>query len=170
MKLFTWIAGQGRRIIDTIGSSAGAGSAGSIPHLDSSGKLDSSFLPSTELDSTSCAASENLSAGDQVNLWSDSGTLKARKADAANGRPAHGYVLASVLANATALVYHDGTLTGLSGLTVGADYYLSATTPGGLVAVASVRTNTGDMVQFIGTAKSASALLWQPDTLPAVIA
>ena len=170
MKLFAWIAGQGRKIVETIGSSAGAGSSGAIPHLDGSGKLDSSFLPSTELDTTSCPASENLSAGDQVNLWNDAGTLKARKADASNGRPAHGYVSGAVSSAATALVYHDGTLTGLSGLTAGVDYYLSATTPGGMVAVASVRTNSGDFIQYLGVAKSASSLLFQPDTLPAVIA
>jgi hypothetical protein len=170
MKLFAWIAGQGRKIIETIGSSAGAGSSGAIPHLDGSGKLDSSFLPSTELDTTSCPASENLSAGDQVNLWHDSGTLKVRKADASNSRPAHGYVNSAVSSAATALVYHDGTQSGLSGLTAGAQYYLSSTTPGGLVVIGSVTLASGDIVQYIGRAKSTTELLWEPDTDPSQVA
>lgn len=42
--LIQLIAGGWKQVLATIGSSAGAADAGKIPHLDSSGKLDQSFL------------------------------------------------------------------------------------------------------------------------------
>jgi hypothetical protein len=160
---------KGKKWISTIGFSAGASSAFQVPHLNAVGTLDPSFLPSSEADKTSCPASENLSAGDRVSLWDDAGTTKARKADASNGRKADGYVTAAVTSGATAFVYHDGTQAGLTGLTPGGAYYLSATTPGGIVAIDEVRTQAGDLVQYVGRAKSATELLWEPETDPATV-
>ena len=173
MKLRAWIESGlqlGWNLIETIGTSAGAGSAGKIPHLSAEGTLDPSFLPSSEADKTSCPASENLSAGDRVSQWYDDGALKVRKADASNGRKADGFVSAAVASGQTAAVYHDGTQTELSGLVPGAPYYLSATTPGGIVPIDEVRTQSGDLVQYIGKAKSPTTLLWEPETDPATVA
>ncbi|NBU34801.1 hypothetical protein EBS40_09350 [bacterium] len=128
------------------------------------------MLPNREADSTTLPASENLAAGDLVNIWSDSGTLKVRKADAtSSAKRADGYVLAGVTSPANAVVFHDGAITGLTSLTVGGRYYLSATA-GGLTIEASVPTTTGNLIQFVGQAVSATKLLYQPDTNPPVIA
>jgi hypothetical protein len=147
--------------LEALVTSAGAGDAGKIPALDATGKLDNSLMPvGIGADSKTLAASENLAAGDLVNVWNDSGTAKARKADATTaGKEANGFVLAAVTSGNNATVYFDGTNTQLSGLTPGAVYYLAATA-GGI-------TNTppsasGNVVQRVGRALSATELTFEP--------
>lgn len=144
-------------------SSAGAGDAGKIVALDAAGKLDNSVMPSgIGADTKSITASENLAGGDLVNVWNDSGTLKVRKADATTaGKEANGYVLASVTSGASATVYFEQVITGLSGLTLGALYFLS-TTAGGVTATAP--SSSGNVSQRIGRAISTSELLFQPQS------
>jgi hypothetical protein len=142
-------------------SSAGAGDAGKIPALDAAGRLDSSMMPvGFAVDSKSITASENLAAGNLVNVWDDSGTVKVRKADATTaGKEANGYVLAGVSSGAAATVYFEQLITGLTSLTLGATYYLH-TTAGGISTTAPCRS--GNVVQRIGRAISATELLFQP--------
>ena len=152
--------GQLREVSGTSASS-GAGDAGKIVQLDSSGKLDQTLMPSGVGAQTKLAAtSENLAAGDLVNLWNDSGTVKARKADASNGRRAMGYVLSSVTSPNNATVYLDGTISGLTSLTPGAIYYLSASTAGGVVSTAP--STAGQISQEIGPAVSATEIDFEP--------
>lgn len=142
-------------------TSAGAGDAGKIVALDAAGKLDTTLMPTGVGPQTaSIVSSENLSAGDLVNVWDDSGTPKVRKADAtAVGKQADGFVLAGVTAPAAATVYFNGTLTGLAGMTGGARQYLS-TTPGARTATAP--SSAGNVVQYIGKAISSSAIAFNP--------
>jgi hypothetical protein len=148
-------------------SSSGATEAGKIIALDGSGKLDNSVLP-TGIGATVkvAATTENLSAGNLVNLFNDGGTIKARKADASNGRRAHGFVLTGVTSPNNATVYLDGTITGLTGLTPGAPYYLSGATAG--AATATAPTTATYISQEIGIALSATEINFeeqQPITL-----
>lgn len=148
-------------------SSTGATEAGKIVALDGSGKLDVSTLPTGIGATTKVAATtENLSAGNLVNLFNDSGTVKARKADASNGRRAHGFVLTGTTSPNNATVYLDGTITGLTGLTPGAAYYLSGSTAG--AATATAPSTAGYISQEIGIALSATEINFeeqQPITL-----
>lgn len=146
--------------IEALVTSAGAGDAGKIPALDSSGRLDSSVLPvGVGVLSKSIVTSENLAARDMVNLYDDSGTLKARKADANNSMPAHGYVTAAATSPAAATVYFDGIISGFTGLTPGARYYLSETA--GEVDDAAPSSG-GAYVQYIGVALSATEIEFDP--------
>lgn len=142
-------------------TSAGAGDAGKVPGLDGSGRLDQSMMPvGVGPDTATITASENLAAGDLVNVWDDSGTTKIRKADAtAEGKEADGFVLASVTSGQSGLVYFDGTISGLSGLTRGARYFLSADTPGAITTTPP--SSTGNVVQRVGKAKSATELVFE---------
>jgi hypothetical protein len=159
-------AGQLAEVEATV-TSSGAGNAGDIVALDSSGKLDTTVLPTGIGATTKLAATtENLSAGELVNLYNDSGTIKARKADASNGRRAVGFVLSSVTSPNNATVYLDGTITGLTGLTPGAAYYLSGSSAG--AATATAPTTSGYISQEIGIALSATEINFeeqQPITL-----
>lgn len=139
-----------------ITTSAGAGDSGKIPGLDSAGKLDNSFMPTgIGADTASIAATENLSAGDLVNIYNSSGA-KCRKADASTaGKQAHGFVLAAVTSGQNATVYFEGTITGLSGVTPG-DQYLSASTAGGFTATAP--SSSGNVVQYIGVGTSTTTI------------
>jgi hypothetical protein len=147
--------------LEALVSSAGAGDAGKIPALDATGKLDNSFMPvGIGADSKILPASENLAAGDLVNVWNDSGTAKARKADATTaGKEANGFVLSAVTLGNNATVYFDGTDTQLSSLTPGAAYYL-ATTAGGVTDTPP--SGSGNVLQRVGRALSATELTFEP--------
>lgn len=146
--------------VEGITTSAGAGDAGKFAALDAAGRFDNSFMPSgIGADTEVMATSENLSAGELVNIWNDSGTRKARKADASNGRRAHGFVLAGTTSPANATVYLSGDITGLSALTPGTAYYLSGATAG--AATSTAPTTTGYISQEIGTAVSTTAIAFE---------
>lgn len=138
-------------------TSAGAGNAGDIVALDNTGKLDESLMPTgIAADVSTVAASENLSAGDFVNIYNDAGTAKCRKADGSStGKFAHGFVLAAVTSGDDAVVYHEGTNDEVSGQTAG-DTFLSAATAG--LAVSTAPSGTGNVVQRLGVAVSATAI------------
>jgi hypothetical protein len=146
-------------------SSAGAGDAGKIIALNGSGKLDDTMLPAgVGADSKALEASENLSAGDFINIHDVSGTPKMRKADASGGyaKRAMGYVLSAVTSGQTGTCYRDGTNSGRSGLTAGVAYYLSHSTPGGVVVAGSITTTAGHIVQKLGDASSATEISFEP--------
>lgn len=156
-KYLASIAGQRTEVEATV-TSAGAGNAGDIVALDGTGKLDNSVLPTgVGPEVVVLASSENLTAGDFVNIWNDSGTPKARKADATSvGKEANGFVLANVTSPANATVYLAGINNQVSGLTGGTNYFLSASTPGGIVSTAP--STAGNVVQYIGKASGAAAI------------
>ena len=140
-------------------TSAGAADAGKIPALDSSGKLDLTLMPSgIGPETVSVTTSENLSAGDIVNIYNNGGTPTARKADAANGFPANGFVLSGSTSGNAASVYLSGLNTQRSGLTGGLLYFLSAT-PGGITT--SAPSTSGQISQQVGYAVSATALAFE---------
>lgn len=138
----------------SIASSAGAGDATKIPHLDGSGKLDTSFMPvGIGADTASIQASENLSAGNYVNIHDVAGAFRIRKADATtSGKEAHGFVLSAVTSGANGTVYFEGSNTGVTSQTPGV-VYLSTTAGGG---TATAPSGAGNVVQRIGVATSAT--------------
>ena len=161
---------SGGRIVEqaAIDTSAGAGDGGKIVALDTSGRLASSMMPvGFGAETKSITAGENLSAGDFVNIYNDTGTLKVRKADATNtSKQAHGFVLSGVSSGAAATVYYGNLNTAVSGFTVGAELFLSASVAG--AATATIPTTAGHMVQRLGTATAATEILVeiaQPITL-----
>lgn len=140
-------------------TSSGAGDAGKIVALDDAGKLDSTVMPTGIGAETSLLpASENLAAGDWVNVWNDAGTPRVRKADATSaGKPADGFVLAAVTSGNNATVYTDGINNQVSGQTAG-DVFLQTTAgTGGATAPSAA----GNVVQRVGTAVSATAVVFE---------
>ena len=143
-------------------SSSGSEDAGKIPALDSGGRIDSTMMPvGIGADTASVVASENLAAGDIVDIYDNAGTANARKADASTaGKYATGFVLAAVTSGQNATVYFEGQNNQLTGLTAGARMYLSATTPGEIVATAP--TGSGQVVQYVGRAINATTIAFEP--------
>lgn len=140
----------------SVQTSTGVSDANKIVALDANGKLDQTLLPTgIGADVAVIAASENLTAGDFVNVWNDTGTAKVRKADATtNGKRADGFVLSSVTSGNNATVYFEGTNNQVTGATAG-NVYL-ATTAGGFTSTAP--SAAGNVVQPIGVAISATAI------------
>ena len=134
-------------------TSAGAADAGKIPALDGSGKLDITLMPTgIGADVASLTATEDLSAGDYVNIHSGG----VRLADNSNSRDAHGYVKAAVTTGNPATVYFEGANDGLTGLTVGARYYLG--TAGNATATPPTSAGGAQISQFLGYAISTTAV------------
>jgi len=159
------VAGRTRQLFATV-ASAGVADAGKIPALGADGRLDGSVLPvGIGADTTQAVASETLGAGKFVNYHSNAGVFSVRLADNSNGRQADGYVLEEFASAATATIYPlDGTNAELTGLTIGARYWLG--TAGGVTATPLDETDTGNVnriSQYIGVAKSPTELVTDDD-------
>lgn len=143
-----------------INSSTGASDADKLIRLDSSGRIDETMMPvGIGADTASIEASENLSAGDFVNVYDDSGP-KVRKADATtSGKEANGFVLDSVTSGNNATVYFEGQNTQLTGLTPGAVLFLS-TTAG--AATSTAPSGSGNVVQRVAKAISTTSASFEP--------
>lgn len=143
--------------VEPVASSAGAGDAGKMVALNTSGDIDQSMMPpGIAPDVANLATSEAVVAGDFVNIWNDAGTAKVRKADASTtGKHAHGYVLSGVASGATAEVFFESANNQVSGMVAG-DVWLSAATPGG--AVATPPDGAGNVIQKLGVAISATEI------------
>lgn len=157
-RVFTFVGGKIKAVVLSIQASVGAGDADKIIATNAQGKLDASFLPpGVGAATVVAAASETLSAGDFVDIYSDMGVVKVRKADAATLKETDGFVLAGVTSGADATVYSLGELNAqLTGLTPGQDYFLSINTPGGFQADAP--SAAGQLYQRIGVAVSTSEM------------
>lgn len=145
-------------LVNAVNASAGASDAAKIVQLDSSGKIDNTMMPvGVGADSITLTTSEAIASGDFVNIWNSSGA-KVRKADATvAGKEAHGFVLVGVGAAASATVFFEGTNTGVTGQTPGPVFL--GTTAG--LAVAAAPSGSGNVVQRIGFAISATAINFQ---------
>ena len=139
--------------------SQGTSSAGQPVALGSDGLLDETLLPvGVGPDVFTATATEALSAGNFVNCYGNSDVFSARKADNSNGRPAHGFVLEAVSTSGTATIYPLGeSNTELSGLTVGASYWLG--TAGSVIAAPLASSATGKVSQRLGLSRSATELV-----------
>lgn len=104
---------------------------------------------------TDTNGSTALSAGNLISATG--GTID--KADAATGKFAIGYVLAAVLASASFSYYTDGTNTGASGLTKGADAFLGAA---GAITTTPPEPSSGGGWQSVGKAVSTTSLAFHP--------
>ena len=154
-------------IVNSVDESAGAADAGKVVALDDAGRIDVTMMPAGfGDDAVIVVTSEALAAGDVVNIWNDSGTPKARKADATTaGKEAHGFVLASVGSGGNATVYFEGQNTSVTGLTAGPLFL--ATTAGGVTSTAP--SASGNVVQRVGFATSSTAFNFQSND-PVVLA
>lgn len=140
-------------------TSTGVADAGKIVALDDYGKLDSTMLPTGFGDDVALIqASENLSAGEWVNVWNNTGAFRARKADATvEGKETHGFVLENVTSGQNARVFFEGTNNQVTGQTPGRVFL--ATTAG--QGSATAPTGSGNIVQIIGFATSATTVNFQ---------
>jgi hypothetical protein len=159
-KYLTLEAGRQKQEL-ALQASAGAGDAGKLVRLDGTGRFDNSMLPlGVGSDSRTITTSEAVAAGDMINVWNNAG-LRARKADATtSGKEANGFVIAAFGSGASATVFFEGTVTGLTGLTIGARYYLNTTA--GTVTTTPL-SGSGNVHQYIGAALSATELTFEPD-------
>lgn len=152
--------GPGYAQVEATQTSAGAGDAGEIVALNSSGKVDITMMPSgVGTPTISATAGEDLSAGNFVYInTADANKIYKADADAA-AKFAIGYVLASATTGGACTVYFEGINDQLTSLTVGLHHYLSAT------AGASTTTKpstTGQIVQYLGTAISTTSIAFNP--------
>ena len=111
------------------------------------------------VDAESMKAYEQLWAGDVINVFSDAGETKARRAHC-NGtnHSVDGFVLSSASPGTNALIYFEGVLQ-VSGLTTGLRYYLGAS--GGQISSTSP-SGAPYIHQYVGKAISSNKLNFEP--------
>ena len=136
-------------------ASGGAGDAGKVVALDETGLIDVSMMPvGISADTSAVQASEALAAGDYVNVYNSSGSARARKADASTaGKEATHFTLTAVANGAMATLYPVASKN-----TQGKVFL--ATTPG--LGTATPPSGSGNIVQQIGFAISATAVIFDP--------
>ena len=153
-KYVSQVSGKLKEIYASVTSTANA-----IVAADSTGRIDMSMMPvGVGAEIVLAVASEALSAGAFVNLYSNSGTLNVRNADnTTNGKKAHGFVIAAVASAGTASVYTmSQTNTQLTGLVAGTDYFLSTI---GTIS-ATPPSSSGNLVQQLGVAASTTSIVF----------
>ena len=152
---FIALVGNGQEELEAISSTSGAPDANKIISTGPDGYIDLSLIQGAEVGDK--VAFENLSAGDLVHIRTTDGQME--KADATTtGKPATGFVKAAVTAAPTGSYYTEGKITGLTGLTQGAEQFLS-TTAGGRTE--TVPAATGNSRQSIGNACSATEIRFE---------
>ncbi len=150
------------RVAEVIATVTGGtvGEAGDIIALDGTGRISATVMPvGVAADTYTGNADEALTAGDAVYI--NSSGLVAKASATSGGFDAVGFVLSTYISGAAALVYLEGRNTALSGLTIGARYYLSDSTPGAVTATPI--TGAGKRHQYIGNAVTATSLSFEPD-------
>lgn len=115
--------------------------------LDSSDSVENTYTAGEAIDTGEVVY---ISAANEVSLALGDSTSKSH---------AIGFASQSVLAAASLQVKSDGVATGLSGLTAGSRYYLSASTPGAVTA--TIPTGSGNTLVQVGYAKSATEMAIQ---------
>lgn len=144
-------------------ATGGSGQENKIPALDSSGRLDATMMPTgIGAETSALEAYGTLAAGDLVNVFSDGGVSKVRKADATNATaPANGFVLSAYTAGQTATVYWGGINSQVTGLTVG-NVFLG-TTAGAVTSTAP--STSGNVVQKVGYAITSTSMMFVPQEI-----
>lgn len=158
------MAGQTFLVLDDTGQAlaevaatqaGGSGNENKVPALGTDGRLAASMLPTGVAPEVKVGnAFENLAANALVYFKTD-GTV-ANATAAVSGKYATGWVSGAVTAGDPATVQMEGSITGLTGLTIGAPYFLSSTTAGGITTTAP--TASGTLWQQVGVALSATEL------------
>lgn len=135
--------------------------AGKIPALDAAGRIPESMMPvGIGADVYVGAAAEILAANTPFVYIKADGEIASAVASS-GGNPTIGFILDNFSVAADATVYFEGRVTGLSGLTPGARYYLSDTVPGGVTATPV--SGAGKLHQYLGKAVTATTIAFEAD-------
>lgn len=137
-------------LLTAINTSTGVTDANKILSTNSLGQIDASFMPAgVEIQVEPAVATEDLVAGNFVNIYDNGGTPSVRKAIANDvDKIANGFILTNTLTGETADVFTKGVNTSLAS-TEGLQYYLSATTAGLGTLTAPAQT-AGNFLQVLG--------------------
>lgn len=159
-KFLTLVDDAGKKIRELATAiSSFTGNANEIVATGTDGKISPGLI--TPATTTSLPTSDNLTIGDVVRIFDNAGTSTAGLADATSyDNRAEGYVLANTTAPGVAVVYLDGIITDLTGLTPGEPVYTSLT-PGGITQTA-IPEVSGNINQEIGIAISATEVSFRP--------
>lgn len=132
-------------------------SPGNSEYYGTDGSGTKGFYPLPSSGAETYTAGEALSARDLVYI-SAAGTVM--KADAnAEAKAAVGFVPSAISNGATGtVIFNDGKITGFTGLTNNARYFLSNTTTGGISLYGSLTYATGDIQQQVGVAEGTTIL------------
>lgn len=140
-----------------------SGPAEQIVSTNASGMIDVTLMPTgVGPDVMVINCTENLAAGDFVNIYNNSGAFACRRADGSTtGKTANGFVLSAFTSGTNATVYLGGINTQVTAAAAFAgEIYLSDATPGGFTSTPP--STAGHTVQRIGTCGATNKIQFQP--------
>jgi len=133
------------------------------------GRANGAVVPIAQIQGVLRPATEALFAGAFVNLWTNNGVESVRLANAASGRPAHGYVTQAIASGANAFVCtisgginRQARVAGTGTLSTG-DYVLS-TEAGRIVAIANAPVAPA-LHQELGMASGSTDFIFNQGTV-----
>lgn len=153
---YTKHLGNGDLGVETaIQTSAGAGDADKIPATGADGKLDLSFLPDAVQPVAHTGVFGATVAAGKFIYTDDADSYKVKTAtNAGLDTKADGFVMVGGDADDAATYYNGGKVTGLTGITANADYYLD--TAGGFTITQP--TAAGSIVQRVAVGIDTTSL------------
>lgn len=155
-KFLTFLNGV-TTLVPAIKESTGVSDSNKIVSTGDDGKIAGTLLPDIGGTPTeSIITSENLAAGDFINIFDNAGVRTIRKADASNNRLAMGFVLNAVTSGNNASVYASGINNQLTGIIPGTRYFLSATNAGTVTTTSPSAIN--QISQMVGYGFSTTAI------------
>jgi len=163
MQTFLTLINGEFNVASGIQSTAGVSDAGQMLVTNDYGQLDSTFISDTK----QILTSNNLEAGDFINVWNNSGIATVRLACAiSKTTQAHGFVLESYITGDIATVYFSGSNSSIVSATPG-NVYLSLT-PGkfsSTIINPNDIANSGNIIQKLGIATSSTNINFMLDRL-----
>jgi len=124
---------------------------GKIEELQAGDTIESGVEGISALNNTG----SQIDKGKAVHLKNNAGTLECELADASdNTKPCHGFAAANIPNSQSGTILRDGVMTDLSGLTPGADQWLSETAG---AITETVPTTSGAINQVVGQAISTTS-------------
>jgi hypothetical protein len=117
-------------------------------------RIQDNSIPIDKISGTPVLATEAINAGQLVNIYSVDGQFRMRLACAADGREAHGFVLANVANGAIGYYFDYGYNPFASGMSPGVQFL--SVTAGGITNV--IPQTVGHMVQKVGVASSTTVM------------
>jgi hypothetical protein len=128
-----------------------------IGQLDAEVSIQDNTIATDKWQTTVLTATENLTAGNIVNVWNNNGVYAVRQASASLRQGASGFVLDTVSSGALVSVYHVGDNALMSNLSPGTQWLGNA----GQV-VSRPPTTIGYLVQRVGVGVTSTSLQFHP--------
>lgn len=160
-KYFDWIGAKWQQVVPIL-TSSGAPDSGKMAQTGANGKFHLSLMADGVVPDQKTGVSNGAITLNDLCYIETAGTIARATAASAGPHEAMGFATSTVITGVSVTIQDQGIMSGFTGLTPGARYFLSDVTPGG-VLIDPGPVGAGKIAQFIGYAMSATEINFEPD-------